>query len=57
MRIGIRIVEGLAEKNLLDRLGRGLRRSGASEILGEGLAYKAPEGESPGPGGLGGSPV
>jgi hypothetical protein len=55
--IGIRIVEGLAEKNLLDRPRHGLRGPGARKVVGKGLPDEAPEREAPGPGGLGGAPV
>jgi hypothetical protein len=55
--IGIRIVEGLAEENLLDRPRHGLRGPGARQVVGKGLPDEAPEREASSPGGLRGALV
>jgi hypothetical protein len=55
--IGIRIVERLAEENLLDRPRQRLGGPGACEVVVKGLPHEAPEREAPSPGGLGGTPV
>jgi hypothetical protein len=57
MRIRLRIIEGIGEEHLLDRLGRGRCRSGARQILGECLADETPERKLPGPSGFCGASV
>jgi hypothetical protein len=57
VRIGIRVVERLAEEYLVDGLRGGLDVPRANKVLAERLANEVPEGHPPGSGGRRGTPV